>query len=72
VQGLTLNQAVEKMRGAVNSKIRLKDHAQGLDKPLDMAITRDTIRVRSVRSRTDGDTSAMSASPSSTSRPPTA
>src|SRR5215471_9153480 len=42
VQGLTLNQAVKKMR-------------KGLDKPIDMAIIRDTIRVRSVRSRTDGD-----------------
>jgi len=55
VQGLTLNQAVEKMRGAVNSKIRLKIMRKGLDKPIDMAIIRDTIRVRSVRSRTDGD-----------------
>src|SRR3981189_696652 len=55
VQGLTLNQAVEKMRGAVNSKIRLKIMRKGLDKPLDMAIIRDTIRVRSVRSRTEGD-----------------
>jgi carboxyl-terminal processing protease len=55
VQGLTLNQAVEKMRGAVNTKIRLKIMRKGLDKPLDMAIVRDTIRVRSVRSRTDGD-----------------
>ena len=55
VQGLTLNQAVEKMRGAVNSKIRLKIMRKGLDKPIDMAIIRDTIRVRSVRRRTDGD-----------------
>ena len=29
VQGLTLNQAVEKMRGPVNTKIKLTDHAQG-------------------------------------------
>jgi carboxyl-terminal processing protease len=55
VQGLTLNQAVEKMRGPVNSKIRLKVMRKGLDKPLDIAIVRDTITVRSVRSRTDGD-----------------
>ena len=55
VQGLTLNQAVDKMRGPVNSKIRLKIMRKGLDKPIDMAIIRDTIRVRSVRSRTDGD-----------------
>jgi carboxyl-terminal processing protease len=55
VQGLTLNQAVEKMRGPVNTKIRLKIMRKGLDKPLEIAITRDTIRVRSVRSRVEGD-----------------
>jgi carboxyl-terminal processing protease len=55
VQGLTLNQAVEKMRGPVNSKIRLKLMRKGVDKPLDIAIVRDTIKVRSVRSRTEGD-----------------
>src|SRR5215468_8861497 len=42
VQGLTLNQAVEKMRGPVNTKIKL-------------SITRDIIRVRSVRSQSEGD-----------------
>ncbi len=55
VQGLTLNQAVEKMRGPVNTKIRLKVMRKGLDKPLEISLTRDTIKVRSVRSRTDGD-----------------
>src|SRR3984957_2578027 len=55
VQGLTLNQAVEKMRGAVNSKIRLKILRKGLDRPLDKATPRDTIPVRSVRSHTEGD-----------------
>jgi carboxyl-terminal processing protease len=55
VQGLTLNQAVEKMRGPVNTKIKLKILRKGADKPLDIAITRETIRVRSVRSHTEGD-----------------
>src|SRR6267154_953813 len=55
VQGLTLNQAVEKMRGPVNTKIRLKVMRKGLDKPLEIALTRDTIKVRSVRSRVEGD-----------------
>jgi carboxyl-terminal processing protease len=55
VQGLALNQAVEKMRGPVNTKIKLKILRNGVDKPLDVAITRETIRVRSVRGRTDGD-----------------
>jgi len=55
VQGLTLNQAVEKMRGPVNTKIRLKIMRKGQDKAIEVAITRDIIRVRSVRSRLEGD-----------------
>src|SRR5499433_3600300 len=55
VQGLTLNQAVEKMRGPVNTKIRLKVMRKGSDKPLEIAITRDVIRVRSVRSNLNAD-----------------
>ena len=55
VQGLTLNQAVEKMRGPVNTKIRLKILRKGNDAPIDIAITRDIIKVRSVRMQTDGD-----------------
>src|SRR5262249_55665893 len=38
VQGLTLNQAVEKMRGPVNTKIRLKIMRKGQDKPLEVTI----------------------------------
>ncbi len=55
VQGLTLNQAVDKMRGPVNTKIKLKVVRKGADKPIDIAITRDVIRVRSVRSNLNGD-----------------
>jgi carboxyl-terminal processing protease len=55
VQGLTLNQAVEKMRGPVNTKIRLKIMRKGGDKPTEVTIVRDIIRVRSVRSRVEGD-----------------
>jgi carboxyl-terminal processing protease len=55
VQGLTLNQAVEKMRGPVNTKIKLKIMRKGQDKPVEVSITRDIIRVRSVRSRLEGD-----------------
>src|SRR5213078_2202866 len=54
VQGLTLNQAVEKMRGQVNTKIRLKIMRKGQDKPVDVSIVRDIIRVRSVRSSNEG------------------
>jgi carboxyl-terminal processing protease len=55
VQGLTLNQAVEKMRGAPNTKIRLKVMRKGKDTPLEITLVRDVIRVRSVRSRVEGD-----------------
>src|SRR6201997_2936196 len=54
-QGLTLNQAVEKMRGGVNTKIRLKIMRAGQDKPIEVTITREIIMVRSVRSRPEGD-----------------
>ena len=36
VQGLTLNQAVEKMRGPVNTKIKLTIMRKGQDKPLEI------------------------------------
>src|SRR5262244_3218991 len=55
VQGLTLNQAVEKMRGPVNTKIRLKIMRKGQDKPVEVTITRDVIIVRSVRTRVEDD-----------------
>ena len=55
VQGLTLNQAVEKMRGPVNTKIKLTIMRKGQDKPVEVSITRDVIRVRAVRSRIEGE-----------------
>ena len=54
VQGLTLNQAVDKMRGPVNTKIKLKIIRKGADKPIEVTLTRDNIRVRSVRARVEG------------------
>ncbi len=55
VQGLTLNQAVEKMRGDPNTKLDLKVMRKGADKPLEISIVRDIIRVRSVRSKIEDD-----------------
>jgi carboxyl-terminal processing protease len=55
VQGLTLNQAVEKMRGPVNTKIKLTIMRKGQTKPIEVSITRDVIRVRAVRSRPEDD-----------------
>ena len=54
VQGLTLNQAVEKMRGPVNTKIKLTIMRKGQDKPIEVSLTREVIRVRSVRSQVEG------------------
>jgi carboxyl-terminal processing protease len=54
VQGMTLNQAVDKMRGPVNTKIKLTIVRKGTDKPLVVNITRDIIRVKSVRSHSEG------------------
>jgi len=55
VQGLTLNQAVDKMRGPVNTKIKLTIMRKGADKPIDVTIVRDVIRVKSVRSHNEGE-----------------
>ena len=55
VQGLTLNQAVDKMRGPVNTKVKLTIMRKGQDKPIEMSLTREVIRVRSVRSQVEGD-----------------
>src|ERR1700748_3704014 len=55
VQGLTLNQAVEKMRGAGNTKIGLKIIRKGAEKPIDVTLVRDNIRVRSVRAHVEAD-----------------
>ena len=55
VQGLTLNQAVDKMRGPVNTKIKLRVMRKGQDTPIEMSLTREVIRVRSVRSHLEGD-----------------
>ena len=55
LQGMPLNQAVEKMRGPVNTKIKLTIMRKGQDKPIEISLMRDIIRVRSVRSAVQGD-----------------
>jgi carboxyl-terminal processing protease len=54
VQGLSLEQAVNKMKGAVNTKTRLKIVRKGKDAPLDVTLMREIIRVRPVRFHTEG------------------
>jgi carboxyl-terminal processing protease len=55
VRGLTLNQAVDKMRGAIGSAIKLEVIREGADKPLQFEIKRDVIAVQAVKSRVEGD-----------------
>ena len=55
VQGLTLNDAVDKMRGAPGSHIRLTVKRDRIDKPIDVAMTREAIHVKVVRARLEGD-----------------
>jgi carboxyl-terminal processing protease len=55
VQGLTLSQAVTKMRGAVNSNIRLTIVRKGQEKPIEVTLAREIIHVRSVRFHGEGD-----------------
>ena len=55
VLGLTLNEAVEKMRGPVNSDIKLTLRREGRDGVFDVTLTRAVIKIESVRSRMEGE-----------------
>jgi len=55
IQGLTLSEAVDKMRGPVNSQIRITVLRKGETKPLDITLTRAIIRVESVRFKQEAD-----------------
>jgi carboxyl-terminal processing protease len=50
VKGMTLNEAVNVMRGPKGSDITLTIIREGADQPIRITLTRDTIQVRSVRS----------------------
>jgi len=54
VQGLTLEQAVNKMKGPVDTKTRLKIMRNGAELPNEISLVREIIRVRPVRYHTDG------------------
>jgi carboxyl-terminal processing protease len=59
VRGMTLNDAVEKMRGPVGTPIKLTILRQGADKPLDISVTRDIIKVKAVKYRVENDIGYM-------------
>ena len=54
VQGLTLEQAVSKMKGPIDTKTRLKITRKGVEQPIEVTIVREIIRVRPVTFRTEG------------------
>ncbi|MDW3180641.1 S41 family peptidase [Roseobacter sp.] len=56
VLGLTLDEAVEMMRGPVGSEILITIVREGETEPFDVSIIRDTIKLTAVRTRTQGDT----------------
>ena len=55
IQGLTLAQAVEKMRGRVKTPLVLTIVRKGRDEPFDITVIRDIIRIKSVRFRQEDD-----------------
>ncbi|MCT8330944.1 S41 family peptidase [Albidovulum sediminis] len=56
VLGLTLDQAVDMMRGPVGSEIVVTVVRKDIEEPFDVSIIRDTIKLTAARARLEGDT----------------
>ncbi len=54
--GLTLDEAVNKLRGPVGSEIIITVVREGVDEPFDVSIIRDTIKLTAATARTVGNT----------------
>jgi carboxyl-terminal processing protease len=55
VQGLTLQEAVERMRGKIGTSIKISIRRKDVKDPIDLTLTRETIKVKAVRFRLEGD-----------------
>lgn len=55
IQGMTLQDAVEKMRGPVNTPINLTVVRKGEEEPLKIKVVRDVIRINPVKARAEDD-----------------
>lgn len=55
IMGMTLADAVDKMRGAPDTKIKVTILREGEKEPLEITLMRAIIKIRSVRSRAEGD-----------------
>jgi carboxyl-terminal processing protease len=54
IMGMKLNEAVDKMRGKVGTKIELTIRREGISEPIFLNIVRDIIRIEPVRSHVEG------------------
>ncbi|MEO1328127.1 MAG: S41 family peptidase [Pseudomonadota bacterium] len=55
VNGLTLSEAVDRMRGKIGTKITLTVVREGRDEPFEVEIIRDNIKINPVRGRAEDD-----------------
>jgi len=55
IEGLTLEQAVEKMRGPINAPITLTIERKGIDNSFDVTMVRDVIRIKPVKYQAEDD-----------------
>jgi carboxyl-terminal processing protease len=54
IQGISLNDAVDKMRGAINTPITLTIQRKDVDKPFDVKMVRSEITIQAVKGRAEG------------------
>ncbi|RYE60659.1 MAG: S41 family peptidase [Hyphomicrobiales bacterium] len=59
IQGLSLDEAVGKMRGPIGTSIKVTVVREGVDKPLTFELTRATIAMRAVRWSMEGDVAVL-------------
>jgi carboxyl-terminal processing protease len=55
VQGISLNDAVDKMRGTPNSRITLTIKRQGVEKPISLSLMREVIKIQPIKSRLEAN-----------------
>lgn len=55
VMGLTLSEAVDKMRGPVDSKVKLTILREDMTEPVELTVSRAIIKIKSARVRAEGD-----------------
>ena len=59
VQGMTQDEAVDKMRGPVGTDVTITILREGVPEPLEFELTRDTISMRAVRWSMEGDVALL-------------